>query len=168
MPPIIPGLEKKFKPNTEQPKKSLLRDLFGHNPLMVPELEETWNKIQRERPNEEGLVNAIVPMNPITKFFSGNPQAQMWPSLGIMEVNRDLMKEANPKEVMSHELGHAQQGVTGFLRSIYDPYIKDKPWYQKFRNTEELENEAYDAEEKTRETERNRKSVIRNAALARK
>lgn len=144
--------------------KSFFRSFIGHDPNKIPELESTWNKIQRERPEEEGNVNLILPMNPITKLISGNPQARMWPG-GIMEVNRDLINEADSSETIHHELGHAGQN---FLRSVYDPYIKNEPWYKKFFNTSELESEAYNAEESARERERARKSTIRNASLVKK
>ena len=115
-------------PQTEQkPKQSLLRRLFG-DPISEstdkawPELRAAWSGRQIERPDLEGNVTSIRPMPFWNKWRYPDAYATM-DSFGRMQINRELVdkEKQDINDVLIHEMTHANQGMSGFLRRLYNP-----------------------------------------------
>lgn len=108
-------------------KQSLIRRIFG-DPVSddteraMPGIRAAWSGRQIERPDLEGSVNSIKPMGMLNRWRYPDAYAVTSPFGGI-QLNKSLIdKEGQDiNDVLIHEMTHAKQGKSGFLRKLYNP-----------------------------------------------
>lgn len=109
------------------PSPSLLRRIFGHDPLATteeeyPGIRAAWSGREIEFPEESSQVNRIRPMNFLTKLLNPDAYAatSLFGTIGLNRENIERDKQSLP-DVLTHELAHIGQGKKGFLRRLYEP-----------------------------------------------
>jgi len=111
----------------EPNKQSLLRRIFG-DPVsdsteqQIPGIRASWMGRQVERPDLEGNVTSIKPMSMFNKWRYPDAYAMTSP-FGSIQLNNDAITrdKQDMNDVLIHEMTHANQGMGGFLRKLYNP-----------------------------------------------
>ncbi len=134
-------------PETAQkPKQSILNRLYnsvvpqeGFIPRLMggvmsdrmankyPEVEKSFAGRSIEFPENAAKVNRIGEMGWLKRKITGDAYGSTSP-LGTIELNMDAIRrdKQNLDDVLAHEMAHAGQGVTGFLKSLYSTEPEDK------------------------------------------
>jgi len=110
-----------------QPKQGFLRRIFG-DPISnateqaIPGIRAAWSGRQIERPDLEGQVSSIRPMSMLNRLLYPDAYAKTG-MFGGIQLNKPLMDRDNQdmNDVLVHEMTHANQGMGGFLRKLYNP-----------------------------------------------
>lgn len=139
---LIQDPRKKLKEIASSALSGINNKLFGSNTITTPGINTSWEKMQREFPNETANVRRIGEMGPISKLLYGGAYANTNP-LGMININTDLINKdkADIDSVLAHELTHAKQvNQNGILKSLYNNMV----------NSDSYEDEAYRAEEMRR------------------
>ena len=103
------------------------------SPSIDPRIKTSWDKMEREYPNETTRTNRVMQMGPIMKFLTGNAHGAVTP-FGTMHINADTPDMDN---TIAHELRHIGQGANkSVLQRSYGQHM----------NNSALEHDAYEEE----------------------
>lgn len=117
------------------PSPGLLQRLFG----LSPDIQASWEKMQREYPDKTQQTRMIGEMGPLSRILYGGAYANT-NLFGMININTPLIKKDNADidSILAHELEHVKQ-MRGhnILQNI-------------FSSKEPLENQAYTEEDMRR------------------
>lgn len=117
--------EQQSVPIPTGPRPSLLRRILGPMSGSMqqewPELDTTFQKMERQFPNEAAKAR-LINMGPLQRMRTPDAYAATGP-LGTIALNRELIEKEKQslEDVLSHELAHVGQGGMGFIRAIANP-----------------------------------------------
>lgn len=120
------------KTEPTSPSPGLLQRLFG----LSPDVQASWEKMQREYPDKVAQTRMIGEMGPLSRILYSGAYANTNP-FGMINVNTNLINKdkADIDSVLAHELEHVKQmRGQSILQNI-------------FGSKEPLENQAYAEED---------------------
>jgi hypothetical protein len=126
-----PSILKKLY-NKVMPQEGIVPRMFGgvmsnRMATKYPEVEASFAGRSIEFPENAAKVNRIGEMGWLKRKLTGDAYGSTSP-LGTIELNMPAIRRDGQdlNDVLSHEMAHAGQGLTGFLKSFYSPEPEHK------------------------------------------